>query len=308
MSVLNDPEILCPACGYDLRAIDSDRCPECGSDIDRTGLSRSQIPWTFRGGSLGRWRAYWRTVWLAMWRMKLLGSEIARPVDLYDAKRFATITALLAALPIALAVVGTMIANGGTNFLNPLVERASYSKRGSQTESLLPEAPDAQIPYAAGLTRWPVVPLTIVLLLWLCTRVPALWFDWGGRHVSPTLRERAEALSYYTSAALVLLLVAMLAVVAIFGHWFVVDPRARGDIVLDIVLALSAGGLVLIAFALWWLNALRLMRPTLHAPARRILWTALALPLTWAVCAVVAFIAFPWLAGYLWLMVESITL
>ena len=27
---------ICAACGYDLRGIDSDRCPECGKTIDRT--------------------------------------------------------------------------------------------------------------------------------------------------------------------------------------------------------------------------------------------------------------------------------
>ena len=51
----DDPTVgrFCPDCGYDLRGISSDRCPECGHAVDPTSLAISIIPWTHRR-SLGR--------------------------------------------------------------------------------------------------------------------------------------------------------------------------------------------------------------------------------------------------------------
>jgi hypothetical protein len=132
----------CPQCGYDLRAIDeSDRCPECGWEIDRTGLARSRIPWSMRGRALGRFRAYWRTVWLGAWRVGRLAEEIGRPVELCDAKRFATITALLAACPYAISCIAAVIAEGGTGFLNPADLTTPSSSSSGPSRSLLPLHP-----------------------------------------------------------------------------------------------------------------------------------------------------------------------
>src|SRR5256885_10861457 len=67
--------LLCPACGYDLRAIQSDRCPECGLAIDRALGVASQIPWTHRK-RIGTWRAYARTAFLVMLRPSRIAAEI----------------------------------------------------------------------------------------------------------------------------------------------------------------------------------------------------------------------------------------
>src|SRR5690242_3228115 len=105
-------EIFCPQCGYDLQGIDSARCPECGHEIDRTGMAQSQLPWAFRH-EMGWWRAYWRTVWIGTWRIRQLAMEVARPVDRRAANRFATITGLLAGLPLAVASVVVIVREGG---------------------------------------------------------------------------------------------------------------------------------------------------------------------------------------------------
>src|SRR5688500_6888706 len=86
----NDADLFCPGCGYDLRAIDSGRCPECGLPVDRTaGVSR--IPWAHRR-RIGWARAYSRTVWLATFRTRKLAAEVERPVDYRAAQQFRLVT------------------------------------------------------------------------------------------------------------------------------------------------------------------------------------------------------------------------
>src|SRR5688572_15202434 len=94
-AVLTEPMLLCPGCGYDLRGIESERCPECGVLVDRAGAVISRIPWAHRE-QIGKWRAYWRTVRRAMFHPVALAAEVSRPVRFDDAKRFSRRTALLA--------------------------------------------------------------------------------------------------------------------------------------------------------------------------------------------------------------------
>ena len=70
-------ELFCIDCGYDLRQLTSDRCPECGWLIDRNVLTRTRLPWVYRK-ELGRWRAYWRTVLFASRNVTQLSMEIVR--------------------------------------------------------------------------------------------------------------------------------------------------------------------------------------------------------------------------------------
>src|SRR5207253_11373569 len=56
-----DRPVLCPACGYDLRASTGNTCSECGLAWDRTEATRSAVPWAYRA-QRGRLRAFWQTV------------------------------------------------------------------------------------------------------------------------------------------------------------------------------------------------------------------------------------------------------
>jgi hypothetical protein len=102
--------LVCPGCGYDLRGIDSGQCPECGLAIDRAGMSVARIPWSHRK-SLGRWKAYWRTNLLVIFRPRRLAEEVARPVSFADAQRFRHMTVFLAWLPMLLTYAGIVIFN-----------------------------------------------------------------------------------------------------------------------------------------------------------------------------------------------------
>src|SRR5439155_13935145 len=96
--------LYCPECGYDLRGIESPRCPECGQSIDRATLAESRIPWVHRH-EIGRFRAYWRTLWLATLRPKRIATDIAAPAHPRDAELFRRLTVLIAALPLCAAAV-----------------------------------------------------------------------------------------------------------------------------------------------------------------------------------------------------------
>src|SRR6188768_3322910 len=91
-------ELYCPACGYDLRAIDSERCPECGLEIDRSKLGESVIPWIHRK-QIGFYRAFWRTCEMATLRPRQFAREMNLAARLDDAVKFRRIAVLHALLP-----------------------------------------------------------------------------------------------------------------------------------------------------------------------------------------------------------------
>src|SRR5687768_2253551 len=80
--------LLCPGCGFDLRATTSDRCGECGLEFDRASLSISTIPWAHRR-RIGRIRSYFKTFWQFTRDSRALRHELAKPQDIRDGRRFA---------------------------------------------------------------------------------------------------------------------------------------------------------------------------------------------------------------------------
>jgi hypothetical protein len=92
------PELYCPSCGYDLRAIDSDRCPECGTEIDRSKLGESIIPWIHRE-QIGKYRAFWRTCEIATLRPRKFAREMNVAARLEDAVKFRRVAVVHALVP-----------------------------------------------------------------------------------------------------------------------------------------------------------------------------------------------------------------
>ncbi len=83
--------LFCPQCGYNLRDIDSELCPECAYSLAFLRQAEPQLPW-LRRDEIGRVRAYWRTIGLAIRHKKRFWEEISRPVSHRDAQRFRWIT------------------------------------------------------------------------------------------------------------------------------------------------------------------------------------------------------------------------
>jgi hypothetical protein len=80
---------LCQTCGYNLRGLTTNRCPECGEFFDPKQLAEARIPW-LRRAAIGKWRAYWHTVAMAMFHPLKLGEEVweAPRVDPIAAAKF----------------------------------------------------------------------------------------------------------------------------------------------------------------------------------------------------------------------------
>jgi predicted amidophosphoribosyltransferase len=108
-AIANRSGLFCPDCGYDLQAIESERCPECGLIIDRTALGQSVIPWLHRS-SIGRFRAFWRTVNMATFRPRQLAQELVQPARFRDAVLFRRLVVLDALIPLGLIFTGGYLA------------------------------------------------------------------------------------------------------------------------------------------------------------------------------------------------------
>lgn len=90
---------VCPMCGYDLRAIGSDRCPECGEPIPGSALETTSIPWEReRRRSVA---TYLKTVWLVLASPGRLAAEASHlaPLDPASARSFYRISLCAAVLP-----------------------------------------------------------------------------------------------------------------------------------------------------------------------------------------------------------------
>ena len=292
--------LFCPDCGYDLRGIASERCPECGLTIEREPLGESRVPWSHRR-RIGRVRAYWRTVWLATFRTRRLGAEVARPVDYPDAQRFRLVTVLLATAS-CWGVLEALVADGGGRAeMARGVAAVTNPFTGSQFP---PAALSLFLPWAAGALLVPVPPLAICLFLLMWTGVGSYWFHPRGL---PVLRQnRAVALSYYASAPLAFLLPAAL----LLGVLYLMDALQLdreallwGPFVLVGFLAFVSPPVAVVA---QFVATLRLLRATTVAGAGRIWLAAVVIPVTWALSAAVTLVGLLWLVGYVRLVVDSL--
>src|SRR5687767_11785601 len=94
---VGDVSLVCPRCGYDLRGATTDQCSECGLVVDRAAAAVSGVPWAHRR-TIGRLRAFLKTVWQVTWDSRRLRHEMAKPQDAGDAARFRRVNATLLAV------------------------------------------------------------------------------------------------------------------------------------------------------------------------------------------------------------------
>ena len=97
-------DLLCGRCGYNLREIQSARCPECGRRFDRNHLIRDLVPWEQRGHVL-RFRAFWQTVWMASFQPRRMVEKLEHPMSGRAARGFALRIVAFAAASLAGAAV-----------------------------------------------------------------------------------------------------------------------------------------------------------------------------------------------------------
>jgi hypothetical protein len=168
---------------------------------------------------------------------------------------------------------------------------------------LLPAAADAMVPFAAGVTWWPVPPLAILLTIWLLPRAGRAIF-WGG-DASAVRRRRARALSCYATAPLVLLPVGVL----VWGAGVVMDAqRIGGNQAFPVAGSLMTGGFLLVACCFFWswVNMLRLSRRAIQSSGLGTIIGIVGLPIAWCAWVLMSVLVLPWVAGLLWLMFDSL--
>lgn len=264
-------DLFCPECHYNLRGIDSERCPECGVTIDRAALAAlgaSRIPWTHRR-RIGRVRAYVRTLWMVIARPGLLGAQSARPVSYPDARMFRVVTVALAYLPFL--VLGIFWGWNGKTVHGPC---APFLNRPG----------DLALTLIAGLTG-----------LACATGVQA-WFA-SPRCLPVVQQNRAVAIIQYACAPLVML--ALSPAIAMAVLWLADHPSAMGwdefssqgqEDVLRLLLR-SSLGMMAGSLIAWWWCALALLRFAATASWLRVAVVAFCLPLLWLL------LPLAWLAG-----------
>ena len=276
------PDVFCPNCCYNLRGIDSERCPECGYSLAFLKISESQIPWAQRK-TLGRVRAYWRTVRTVIVRKKKFWEELSRPVSLRDAQRFRWITVLLAYLsliPLSLTVV--------------------LDEPDAAIYRLMENEPGV---FVVGMM---VVHLCALLFLAGATGLPTYFFH--PKRIPLEQQNRAVALSYYCCAPLA-------CVPAIFMPLFVgYLPIWLGVLDEDSLVA-DCTALAVILWAMyfslriaieWLLGLCWLHRRATQSESVRYSLFFILLPLLWLVLGCIVFLGIPLIVGYVVLVISSV--
>jgi hypothetical protein len=296
-------ELFCPSCGYDLRGIESERCPECGTTIDRELLRKSVIPWVHRK-TIGHVRAFVKTVWLITAHPKRLALETSRPLRYHDALLFRWIVVVLATIP-ACGWTYYGVTRGGDSLLE-MPGAIWNSLRASQPP---PWYFDFLLCWIKGIRWWPT-PVTGVFLTILAWSGAAGYF-FHPRSMHVIRQNRAVALSAYTCAPLAWLVVPGIGwALMLYPDAFSTLEGGRGfndpvfvDLLMAFVMAIAYLPFVIVF--LWLHSTLRILAASTRAPIGTVLLLIVLLPLIWAGIAAAMGLVLPMAGGFLRLMIDS---
>jgi len=282
--IINDEGLFCPTCNYDLRAISSDRCPECGMQIERGGRDMPLLPWSHRK-TLGTLRAYFRTGTLAVLHPGRLAREALRPVHLADAKQFRRTTVLIAYTPL-LVLMGFGIAfihygspgRWGNVVFAPGTIWQFHTPLGNRRP-----IQDEWMGWAAEVC----VALVAAGALWFflsgASRLAALFFYSKG--IPRERQARYILLSLYTSAPLCLLPIPLIAL-SIAWRLTMLHPVVVFQLSLYRACVIGGIGGLLLVLLIWWLATLVLLQRSTFCGAGRLVLTAASWPLATLLLAV----------------------
>jgi hypothetical protein len=264
-------DIFCQDCGYNLRGLTGDRCPECGRSLEGLRSEVSKIPWVHRK-EIGRFRAYWKTVWFVMFRQRQFCEEMARPVSYSDSQRFRWLTVAIAYIPLLIAVL-----------------IAVYLDTPSPTDNDL-----FNLIWIGRLGFW--VHIGSILFLAAATGIPSYFLE--SKSLDVQLRNRSISLSYYTCGPLAL----FVAPIGAALMWVNIGLDSK----IGMFAMLCAAILPLALFAIWWLDLIHLAHRLIPDNPYRQFSVAVALPLLWLLLFVLGVGLIPFIAVYITILVFSL--
>ncbi len=237
-------------------------------------------------------------------KSKRLVDELAGPLDYHDAQRFRWVTVLVASMPVLLTQISLFI------FLGPIPpgpvmaigSATVYS--GTSSPALL----DLSMPWLAGALLLPVPGIAFLVFVVLVSGVHTYCFH---PRTIPVIRQnRAVALSYYAIGPLAWLPLPMLLASSAVGLGYAVEHVWQGTASPGIfrLWAISATFAVGSFFAIPGLiqvSLIRIRNRLTGGPLLQTLLVALLIDTMWLLSAAVAFLIFPWVVGFVWLVIDS---
>lgn len=291
----HSPELYCPECGYDLRAMTEERCPECGLAVDRETIAKSQIPWTHRA-QIGRVSAFIRTVWFVFSKPQVLARQSAKSVSYEDAQKFRWMVVLAGFIPLAAAA---LIAR----WLTPTSAFVILPAIG------WPVTPvsawfDVLTCFMAGIAFWAIPSIAIFLFLAAITGIPSFFFH--PRDLPVVRQNRAIALSYYCCAPLTLMFIP----IGLFGLVTFIQMQGlgqvRGTFELGAIALVFGAIFSLLTIPYFLYRSIQLLGNTTHCTLTRLVVSAILIPVLWILMAGLCLGVFPMLTGLIRLMIESV--
>jgi hypothetical protein len=281
LTVQTEHDLYCPHCAYNLRSVPSIQCPECGHEVNRTLLAQTHLPWTQRK-RLGLFRAYWRTVWMAVFRSRNMLAEMEGDVTLTAARPFWIISVLHAWTPFVVATVAL-------GFIRPIVGRGRIPVL--LTESMF---------IGIVTSVWPVAIVALGMLAWLTASTGAASYFCHPCRLSIERQNRAIALSYYACAVLAFLAPGALLTAA--GMWIGIRFDSQA---LTVVSACFGALIVAWVGVEGYVRTVRLVKSTTSRSVASAIGIGIALPLIWAALFVLLGLGLPAMLIYAVLFVMS---
>jgi hypothetical protein len=293
ISTLDEEDRFCIGCGYNLRALVSEQCPECGLPVNTA--DGAAIPWEGRK-DLGIWRAFWRTAAEGVVHTQRLSRAVGRPVDGKSAVLFRGIVAVLTALPLFALFAAVVSENWGIPGLSAWQAHAPWMFSPSY-----PAAWEPMLLWSAGATIWPVWPIGMFIAAFLCASVPG-WMI-RGTGIPLQMRGRAVLASVYLFAPLILIAIPAAAGCVVIETW-TLSGSFRHTISL-FCLAVAFAGIILIG-AVLIRNAGVMVSSITRRGGIINLMTSVVLPGWWLAAVVIGLAVFPMLVGLIWIMIDSL--
>jgi hypothetical protein len=287
-----------------------ERCSECGLVIDREALRRSAFPWAHRR-SVGRVRAFLKTVWLVSSDSGVLRQEAAKEQSARDGSSFRRWVAV--ALSASLLFVAVAMIEGGA--VRDLVVRPGSPNGGGGVWRLVVSFPggagwrlagwrqDLLVPWSAGVAMRPALLAYAVVLAFYLAGAPRSVLRTRG--MPPDYAEAVRAIGGYASAPLVWMLPCVMGYALAFllmqSYDAVVRTTALVPIVITVSFLVGVAGLLATVYRTAQWRA----RTTDHAWSTGLL-AAAELLLRWALGCVVILALVPWCVGFVWIGVDSL--